>query len=251
MLSDNMAWSINMGWNRKKLATGILALSGILLVGMVSYSYLFRSEEAKVENETPQEQAPEAELVAASGIVLMCQAGRPEWQEVKTGARLEEGSLIRTDSSGSARIRFDDGTTVFVQENTVFTVQSADDSAMEISPPPQMDLLMDETEKAETGSSAALLSDAKAGELRPFIELQRIIPFGRSLELIGNVEAGSRLFVNGESVEVGGDGSYKHFTNPFPAYARKVDLAMKVTNLAGQTRTLRTTYDFSSHGEDD
>jgi hypothetical protein len=250
MPSYKMAQPKKFSWNRKILTMGILSLSIILIVSVVSYINPFHSERAKTEIEAPHEQVLEAELVSASGTVLLRKPGRPEWQEVKTGARFEEGSLLRTDISGSADIRFADGATVFVQENTVFTVQNTDDGAMEISPPPQMALLVDETDKSGKDSRNVSPGNKNSEEMQPSIELQHIIPFGRSLELIGNVEAGSKLVVNGESVEVGGDGSYKHFTSPFPSYARKVNLVMKVTNLAGRSRTLRTTYDFGSHGEE-
>ena len=245
-----MAPSIKLGLNWKNLGSGVLALSLILLVGLGSYRYLFRSAEVSTESDTSLEPALEAELVSASGIVLLRRPGLPEWQEVKQGAGLAEGSLIRTEGGGSAGIRFADGSTVFVQENTVFAVQSADSNAMEISPPPQMALLVDDSGDAGEGAPRRPPGSKKSGDLQPSIVLQRIIPFGRSLELIGTVDAGSRLVVNGKSVEVNGDGSYKHFTNPFSDYARKVNIVMTVTNLAGKTRTLRTTYDFSSHSED-
>jgi hypothetical protein len=245
-----MAPSLTLGLNWKNLALGVLALSVILLIGLGSYHYLFRSDEVNTESDISLEPTPEAELVSSSGTVLLRQPGLPEWQVVKRGAALTEGSLIRTEGGGSAAIRFTDGSTVLVQENTIFTVQSADSSAMEISPPPQMALLVGDSGKAGEGSTRPPRGSAKAGNLQPSIVLQRIIPFGRSLELIGTVDAGSRLVVNGKSVEVNGDGTYKHFTNPFPDYARKVNIVMTVTNLAGKNRTLRTTYDFSSHSED-
>jgi hypothetical protein len=245
-----MASSVKLGLNRLNPALGVLALAVILLIGLGSYYFLFRSDEVNTESGASQEPVLEAELVSASGIVLLRQPGLPEWQEVKRGAILVEGSLIRTEGGGSAGIRFADGSTVLVQENTVFTVQSGNSGAMEISPPPQMALLVDDSDKPGGGSNRPVLGSARDGDLQPSIVLHRIIPFGRSLELIGSVDAGSRLVVNGKSVEVNGDGSYKHFTNPFPVYARKVSIVMRVTNLAGRTRTLRTTYDFSSPSED-
>ena len=79
---------------------------------------------------------------------------------------------------------------------------------------------------------------------QPFLELQKIIPFGRSLELIGRVEAGSRLVVNDEFIEVSGDGSFKHFTKLFPISSERVRLVLRATDLAGRTRTLTAYHDF-------
>jgi hypothetical protein len=90
---------------------------------------------------------------------------------------------------------------------------------------------------------------AKNGETRPFLELEKIVPFGNSLELVGRVEPGSRLVVNDEIIDVAGDGSYKYFTNPFPASSRKVKLVLTATDLAGRTRTLTATHDFDPGGE--
>jgi len=82
--------------------------------------------------------------------------------------------------------------------------------------------------------------------MRPFLELQKITPFGRSLELIGRVEAGSRLVINDEFVEVSGDGSFKHFTKLFSASSDRVRLVLKATDLAGRTQTLMAYHDFEA-----
>lgn len=92
------------------------------------------------------------------------------------------------------------------------------------------------------------LKEKPATEALPHLELQKIIPFGRSLEIIGRVEAGSRLAVNNETVEVLGDGSFKHFTQPFTS-GNKIRLEIKATDLAGRTRILTAFHDFSSSGE--
>jgi hypothetical protein len=57
--------------------------------------------------------------------------------------------------------------------------------------------------------------------------------------------------VNSEIVDVAGDGSFKHFTNPFPVSARKVYLVMRVADLAGRTRIVTTTHDFGPQGGND
>jgi len=88
----------------------------------------------------------------------------------------------------------------------------------------------------------------RGSDNRHFMELERIIAFGRSLELIGTVEAGSRLVVNDEIVDISGDGSFKHFTKPFPVSAKKALLVMKVMDLAGRTRTETIAYEFNPRG---
>jgi hypothetical protein len=86
----------------------------------------------------------------------------------------------------------------------------------------------------------------QGADMRPFLELQKIIPFGRSLELVGRVEAGSKLVVNNEFIEVTGDGSFKHFTKLFPASSDRVRLVLKATDLAGRTQTLTAYHDFKT-----
>jgi hypothetical protein len=104
-------------------------------------------------------------------------------------------------------------------------------------------------ERAGNFSSDKLKSKEKpATEVQPHLELQKIIPFGRSLEIIGRVEAGSRLAVNNETVEVSGDGSFKHFTKPFTS-GNRIRLEIKATDLAGRTRILTVFHDFGSSGE--
>jgi hypothetical protein len=99
-------------------------------------------------------------------------------------------------------------------------------------------------------SQAGIKSKKKAGvEPRPFMEIQKVVPFGRSLEVIGRVETGAKLSVNDENVEISGDGSFKHFTKLFPASSGKVRLELKATDLAGRTRILTAFHDFSSSGE--
>jgi hypothetical protein len=88
------------------------------------------------------------------------------------------------------------------------------------------------------------------GAMKPSLKLLRIARFGRILELVGTVEAGSRLTVNDDPAEVSGDGSFKYFTMPFPRSIDKVTLVLKAANLAGKTAVFITPYDFSGHNED-
>jgi hypothetical protein len=256
--SDSLPHSAKNARNRKFIFAGVLAVSGIILVSLVLFLKLHGS---KAESAERAKDSP-AELISSTGMVFVARSGKGDWQQATVGAQLMEGDLVRTDSSGEASIRYSNGSTVSIQASTIFTVRIAGDGSMEISVPSQETELPSDgsggeeaavaQNNAESGGKieAIALGEARARGARPFIKLDRIIPFGRSLELIGSVEAGSRLTVNSEAVEVEGDGSFKHFTNPFPVSAQRVRLVMKVSDLAGRVRIVTATHDFSSQGGD-
>jgi hypothetical protein len=248
----------------KGARNSILLIAGIflLLASALVFLFLHRSgsikEVTRVEAKTKD---PVAELVSATGMVLTGKPGRTEWDQIAAGARLMEGDLIKTDKSGGATIRYSNGNTVTIQENSVLTVRSARDGSMDIGAPATEEAPASadsgrEGEAfvpaggAEDKAAVAAFNEARANESGPFIRLDRIVQFGRSLELVGNVEAGSRLLMNNEIVDVAGDGSFKHFTNPFPASVQKANLAMKVTDLAGRTRVFAAVHDFNPRGGD-
>ena len=237
----------------KFVVVGMLALSAIAAASLVLYFGIGYPTPKPAESSTKSQPA---ELISAEGIVLAGKPGLVGWRQVTVGARLMEGDLIQTDKSGEACIRYSNGTTVTIQESTIFTVQSSEDGSMEISvtapdlnqtpvsPNPENEAIPQAATASKGGIEAGASKDAKSDESRLYIRLNQIVPFGRSLELIGKVEAGSRLLVNDEMVDVTGDGSFKHFTNPFPVSVQRADLVLKATDLAGQTRTATATYDF-------
>jgi hypothetical protein len=236
-LSDFLRHPTKKTWNGIFIIAGLGVLSAAALVGLI----LYRSNSGlDVTRAEAKAKGPVAELISATGMVTTSKSGRAEWSQIAVGAPLMEGDLIQTDKSGGAGIRYSNGNTVAIQEHTVLTVRSAGDGSMEISVP----------SAAEDRAAVAAFNRARAGEPGPFIRLDRIVPFGRSLELVGDVEAGSRLSVNNESVDVTGDGSFKHFTNPFPASVGKANLVMKVTDLAGRTRVIAAIHDFNSRDGD-
>ena len=255
--SDSSRHSAPKAWGGIFLVAGICVLSAAALVYLILRHSNNGPDVMRVEAKAMD---PVAELVSATGMVLTGKPGLAEWNQIAVGARLMEGDLIQTDKSGGAGIRYSNGNTVTIQENTVLTVRSAGEGSMEISAPATEEIppFADSGRKraassptaAEDRAAVAAFNEARAGELGPFIRLDRIVPFGRSLELVGKVEAGSRLSVNNESVDVIGDGSFKHFTNPFSASVEKANLVMKVTDLAGRTRVVAAIHDFNSHGED-
>jgi hypothetical protein len=252
-LSDFLRHPAKKAWKGIFIVAGICLLSAAALV----YLILYRPDSSPdVTRAEAKAKDPVAELVSATGMVLTGKPGRAEWNQIAIGARLMEGDLIQTDKSGGAGIRYSNGNTVTIQENTVLTVRSAGDGSMEISVPAAENIppsfgsgqehTFSSLTAAEDRAAVAAFNKARAGEPGPFIRLERIVPFGRSLELVGNVEAGSRLSVNNESVDVTGDGSFKHFTNAFPVSVGKANLVMKVTDLAGRTRVVAAIHDFNS-----
>ncbi len=227
--------------NRKLWAVGFTILSGTVLVCCCCWILHLGLKHSKPLESPAQKYV--AELVHANGMVLVRDPGKSEWREVKTGARLMEGDLVRTDNSGGAGVQYKNGTTVTVPETTVFTVRSATNNRIEVSASPEAEIALLLPENNRDPAAGAQTKGANES-----IELQQVVPFGRSLELIGRVEAGSRLAVNNEIVEVAGDGTFRYFTSPFPVSARFVHLDLKVTDLAGRTRIWTATHDFSPHG---
>jgi hypothetical protein len=251
--TDSLTQPAKGRWNRKILVSGVLVLAGIALIALL---FVFKSRDNATKPVAVPVKDYAAELVSATGTVFVGKPGRTEWNQVTVGAHLTEGDLVQTDKLGEASIRYTNGNTVSIQASTIFAVRKSGDGSMEIGVPYQ-DADMPSTamdSKSGTPADPSAKSNippgasASAKVSSPFIKLDRIVPFGRSLELIGSVEAGSRLTVNNESVDVAGDGSFKHFTNPFPAADRIVHIVMKVTNLAGHTRVITTTHDFNPQG---
>jgi hypothetical protein len=231
----------------------------LLLAVALAYRFIHRlggsPEVTRVEAKTKD---PAAELVSASGMVLKGKLGGTEWSQIAAGTHLMEGDLVQTDRTGGATIRYSNGNTVTIQENTIVAVRSAGDGNMDISAPAAEDMPVSADFKkdvdaspvsggAEDKAAVAAFNEARANVPGPYIRLDRIVQFGRILELAGTVEAGSRLLVNNEIVDVTGDGSFKHFTDPFPSFVQKASLAMKVTDLAGRSSVVEAVHDFNPH----
>jgi hypothetical protein len=88
--------------------------------------------------------------------------------------------------------------------------------------------------EAKPGAQRRPPAEADAGDHGPVIELLKIVSFGRSLELVGRVDPGCSLTVNGETIDVEGDGSFKHFTKPFSGSDRRVLLTLQAKDLLGR-----------------
>ena len=248
------------------ITTGVLILLVLAVVSLYTFLSMRSAESPEPEPVVKQVQDSSVELISTNGIVMLRKPGWTEWKPVTAGARLMEGDSIQTDATGSASIRYPDGATLSFQENTLFTVQDVSDGKNAISALPvqaaQEITMPKAVAKQSEGAAKPGEGVAKQSESTerkepaknifettlPTIVLERIIPFGRSLEIVGQVEPGTKLVVNGETVDVTGNGSFKHFTNPFPTSAGRIRLVLKATNLAGGSRILSTSYDFNPHG---
>jgi hypothetical protein len=234
--------SVTTERKKKFFQAGVLVSSGAVLICLLTYFTLHGSNTELAQTPPPE---PTAELVSSSGLILVQTPGKPGWREIISGESLFEGDLVRTDSSGGAVIRYKSGATVSITRNTVFTIYDRENNQMEIGVSPSAEGVTPLLLAGERGSPATGARDL------PFIELDQIIQFGRSLELIGKIEAGSSLMVNQERVEVAGDGSFKHFTSPFPSWAGTVTLSLKVRDLAGRTHVWTANHNFRPHGTED
>ncbi|MBN2339753.1 MAG: hypothetical protein JXP48_14600 [Acidobacteria bacterium] len=232
---------------RGVLIPGVLILAAAAVLAAV---YFHRAPEGSASRgDTPP---PEfTEIVAASGTVQILETGDSEWRAAGVGQKLADGDLVRTGARGGASIRYPNGTVASIRAGTIFAVQPTGSNEMEIwmtaSPGPAERA---GGEEAGPGGGRRSLDRAEAGGLIPSLRLERIVPFGQSLELVGHVEPGSRLTVNGEKVVVEGDGAFKHFTNPFPKTAETVEIVLKATNLAGRTSTLTAEHHFRNRAGD-
>lgn len=199
-----------------------------------------------------------AEIEAASGSVSVRLRSQAAWERGRMGMKLNEGDLIQTGSSGAVQLRFLHGASVSVPADTMFSIRNVkerlgkDTSPISLSakavslPTSRPSQAPAPAEKPVSESSAKAGEPAPQGESakaktvvppEPTLELERIIPFGRSLQVVGRVDPGNKLSINGEIVGVASDGKFKHFTKPFTTQGT-VHLVLKTTDLAGRVRTV-------------
>ena len=266
--TNSMARSASSARKLRLITTGVLIVLVLVAIALYSFINMGPAENPETEPIVKQVQDSSVELISTDGVVMYRKPDWTEWKPVTAGARLMEGDAIQTDETGAASIRYPDGATLTFQENTLFTVQNVRDGKNAISalpiltaediPKPKPVAIPDDSSQTAGATTTKPNNSAEEkepvkenpGTTLPTIVLERIIPFGRSLEIIGQVDPGTKLIVNGETVDVTGDGSFKHFTNPFPTSAGKIRLVLKATNLAGRSRILSTSYDFSPHSGD-
>lgn len=230
----------------------------VLLLGGISYvgwTALWRPQHVELDSRGEGV----AEIENVTGGVSVRLRSSTSWENGKEGMKLYVGDLIQTGSSGVVQLRFLRGTSISVPSDTMFSIRHVEDSVgkslqpLSLSsrpvslsaekptptPAPEKKPLPDAPTKVAEPVKQ-VVSQAETIPLpEPTLELDRIVPFGRSLELVGRVDPGNRLLVNNEAVRVESDGSFKHFTKPF-ATSGTVQLVLKTTDLAGRVRTITT-----------
>ena len=206
--ADTMPASVALR-KRKLAAVGFAILSGIALVcGTIHFG--LKHSEPKPSDSVAQYVA---ELVHASGMVLVRNPGKSEWQEMKTGARLMEGDLVRTDSSGEAGVRYRSGTMVTIPGTTVFTVRSVASDRIEVSASPGA---------ANIPLLPKIIGDPAHGEqtkgAKPVCRIAAGRPFRPKPGISRPRGSRKQPVVNNEIVEVAGDGTFRHFTRPLSCF---------------------------------
>lgn len=73
------------------------------------------------------------------------------------------------------------------------------------------------------------------------LDIVRVLKIGEVFEVVGQTDPGVSLEINGEFVQVEGDGSFKHFTKPLPPGVTEITILAK--DLSGISRSLK--YDIS------
>jgi hypothetical protein len=203
-----------------------------------------------------------AEIANVTGKVSVRLRSNTSWEKGKEGMKLFVGDLIQTGSSGVVQLKFLHGASVSVPSDTMFSIRHVEDKAGKGLPPLSLSSrpvtlaaeksapapapvqekkpLPDTPAKAAEPIKPAVPQTTALPLHDPTLELDRIIPFGRSLELVGRVDPGNQLSVNNEVVKVESDGSFKHFTKPF-VNSGTVQLVLKTTDLAGRVRIVTKT----------
>jgi len=193
-----------------------------------------------------------AKVTSVSGLVLIQRPGQFTYRPLGKGDCLSDGDLIHTDK-GAASIRYARGIMVYIPARTTFRVLSANENRIEILAPQAAGPTPaggGENIYDLPRTSAGMLNPAEKTEDResgPGLQLLRIVPFGRSLEVDGYADPGSSLTINDVPVEIEGDGSFKHFTLPFPAFSSKVNIVLRAKDLAGRSHVMTVTYVFDPH----
>ena len=201
-----------------------------------------------------------AEIENVTGKVSVRLRSNTSWAKGAEGMKLYAGDLIQTGSSGVVQLRFPRGASISVPSDTMFSVRHVEErtgkslpplslssrpvslSAENPTPPPAPEKkpLPDAPTKVAEPIKQAVTQVKTVPLPEPTLELDRIVPFGRSLQLVGRVDPGNKLVVNNEVVQVESDGSFKHFTKQF-ATSGTVQLVLKTTDLAGRVRTVTRT----------
>ncbi len=236
-----------------RLVAGGMVLAVTTLVIILAYPHIRRF----LPGPAPQPMATRmgvAQLEATEGDVRIRRRNEISWEAAAKGVQLSEGDLIQTGRSAKAQVRYLSGLSILVPAESIFAFRGSElppireeagpaSGAAALAPRAANPVQKGEPPLAGSSRTAAQAQAEEQEKRRltdtpPKLELQKIVRFGKSLELIGRVDPGTSLTVNDESVEVAGDGSFKHFTRPFTT--RKAQLVLKAIDLAGRVRLLTT-----------
>lgn len=226
----------------KTLLLGGLGLAMLGVLGALACSDLREIMPAQPKRETSIGTAI-AQIVLAKGSVALRRRNQVSWSSAGSGMQLCEGDMVQTGGSGSITIRYSDATAVSLPPNTVFCIHHGEDiTTAEAKPGPPVQ--REPTKPRGAAEQPSIVPHAVGLESQPTLELERIVAFGRTLELIGRADPGSTLYINDETADISGGGSFKHFTKPFPPGRTHVQLTLRVVDLRGRVRTLNATHDF-------
>lgn len=106
----------------------LLAGAVVLLAGAVAYRYLGPSS---LPTGAPSSGPPStfgARFNSFEGNVQVRQAGTLEWRNADRSMLLSKSDLVRTGSSGSAEIRFTDGTLFHVRPDSLITIDESSEN---------------------------------------------------------------------------------------------------------------------------
>ena len=240
--ANNIPLDSPHGARAKTLLLGGLALAMLGVLGALAYPGLREIVPAQAKRSTMTGTAI-AEILLAKGTVAMRRSDQTSWSSAGQGMQLCEGDMVQTGGSGSITIRYSDATAVSLPPHTVFCIHHGEPFPMaETKPSPSAQ--HQQAESRVTAEQPPVVPRAPGLEGQPILELERVVAFGRTLELTGRVDPGSLLYINEESVDISGSGSFKHFTKPFPPGRTYVQLTLRVVDPRGRVRTLNATHNF-------
>lgn len=106
----------------------LLAGAVVLLAGAVAYRYLAPSSPPATAPGSGPPSTFGARFNSFEGNVQVRQAGTLEWRNADRSMLLSKSDLVRTGSSGSAEIRFTDGTLFHVRPDSLITIDESSEN---------------------------------------------------------------------------------------------------------------------------
>ena len=236
------AHDLRRGMAKTFLAGGLfLAMVGILAA--LTYPDLRDTGAAQIE--PPAAARAVGRVSSVNGSVGLRRRDQAFWTAAASGISICDGDMVQTGGSGSLTIQYTDASTVTIPANTLLSIHHTAEPAMAETPAPRAEA-RPEAPKPQPATEQPRAQDRNVEQSQPTLQLDRIIAFGRTLELIGCVDPGSAFYIDDESVEVSGSGTFKHFTKPFPSGKSPVKLTLRVVDLRGRVRVMNATHNFGT-----